>query len=284
MPSSATPSGLAPSDGPLSMLTSADHLFVAIPALVVYEYVITFEQELAVVWRRKFTLVSLLLIVIRWTLLVEAVFLVLPQPSEDVVSISGRAPVVLAEAIIIVITWMKTFNGRHAIAHLQDSMTLTQYILRDGTLFFVAMLILNTVMLIIIISDSNIGFTGPLMDILPPILISRFILNIRRSATHSGHTREESEMVSSQTITGIVFREVSAALDELGRELDDGQPHLTLDPPASTQRMSGLSNFLLFDRASATPGGRSSWVTQTDRSSVDTVTDESISGEEEPHQ
>ena len=65
--------------------TSAAHFSAHVsPALVFYEYVITFEQELAVVWRRKFTLVSLLLIVVRWTLLVEAIILALPQPSEDV--------------------------------------------------------------------------------------------------------------------------------------------------------------------------------------------------------
>ena len=39
----------------------------ACPVLVIYDYAITFERELAVAWR--FSLTSLLLISMRWTLL-----------------------------------------------------------------------------------------------------------------------------------------------------------------------------------------------------------------------
>jgi hypothetical protein len=53
-------------------------------AIIVYEYAITFAQEVAVVWQRKFSFVSLLLIYTRWTLLLEALFLMLPQPTPEV--------------------------------------------------------------------------------------------------------------------------------------------------------------------------------------------------------
>ena len=101
-------------------------------------------------------------------------------------------------------------------------------------------------------------------------MISRFILNLRRSATRSGYTREDSEIETSQTITNVVFRGVVDALDELGRELDDGEPYLlTPHRSSTTDRASGLSNFILFDRAVSTRGDRSSWTTQSDLSSVD---------------
>lgn len=67
----------SPASSPIFELT-------LLAALVVYEFLITFEQELAVVWRRKLTLASVLLIAIRWTILLEAIFLILPQPSETV--------------------------------------------------------------------------------------------------------------------------------------------------------------------------------------------------------
>lgn len=38
-------------------------------ALVVYEYAITLRQEIETVWRRRFSLLSLLLITSRWSLL-----------------------------------------------------------------------------------------------------------------------------------------------------------------------------------------------------------------------
>ena len=53
-------------------------------ALIFYEYVITFEREVSVVWRRRLSPSTLLLLTIRWTLLFEAICLVLPQPSLEV--------------------------------------------------------------------------------------------------------------------------------------------------------------------------------------------------------
>ena len=98
----------------------------------------------------------------------------------------------------------------------------------------------------------------------PPILISRFILNLRRSATHSGYTRDESELETSQTITGVVFREVTHALEELGQELYDGPPNVPANDQTLDRRFSGLSNFLMYDKEH-----RISWASQSDQSSTD---------------
>ena len=53
-------------------------------AFIFYEYAITLEREVSFVWRRKLGPATLLLLTIRWTLLFEAICLVLPQPSLDV--------------------------------------------------------------------------------------------------------------------------------------------------------------------------------------------------------
>ena len=37
-------------------------------ALVVYEYLITFDREIAVVWNRRWTATSALLVFVRWTM------------------------------------------------------------------------------------------------------------------------------------------------------------------------------------------------------------------------
>ncbi|EKM48194.1 uncharacterized protein PHACADRAFT_214913 [Phanerochaete carnosa HHB-10118-sp] len=42
-------------------------------ALVVYEYLITFDQEVAIVWRRKITLTSAFLVILRWAMVVNAI-------------------------------------------------------------------------------------------------------------------------------------------------------------------------------------------------------------------
>ena len=55
------------------------------PALVVYDYVLTLDQEVDTVWRRRFSVVSLLLVLTRWTLLLNiALNLAPPGPQVTV--------------------------------------------------------------------------------------------------------------------------------------------------------------------------------------------------------
>lgn len=46
------------------------------PTLIVYELLITFEQEVALIWQRKFTFASGFIMWIRWTLAFEIVGMV----------------------------------------------------------------------------------------------------------------------------------------------------------------------------------------------------------------
>ncbi|EKM56357.1 uncharacterized protein PHACADRAFT_140967, partial [Phanerochaete carnosa HHB-10118-sp] len=50
-----------------------DYVVYSMLCLVVYEFVITLDQEIAVVWRRKFTLTSLLLLSTRWLMLLNPI-------------------------------------------------------------------------------------------------------------------------------------------------------------------------------------------------------------------
>ena len=44
-----------------------------VPALVVYEYILTIDREFAVVWKRKFNATSALLISVRWMMVLVQV-------------------------------------------------------------------------------------------------------------------------------------------------------------------------------------------------------------------
>ncbi|GJE91620.1 hypothetical protein PsYK624_077700 [Phanerochaete sordida] len=79
---SSPPPGL--DAGTIESLFMARRLLAAVAALIFYEYAITFGRELAAVWQRKITPATLLFLTIRWTLLFEAIALVLPQPSLEV--------------------------------------------------------------------------------------------------------------------------------------------------------------------------------------------------------
>ncbi|EKM57579.1 uncharacterized protein PHACADRAFT_90412, partial [Phanerochaete carnosa HHB-10118-sp] len=43
-------------------------------ALIFYDHLITLDQEIRTVWRRKFSIVSLLIVFTRWTLIIQATF------------------------------------------------------------------------------------------------------------------------------------------------------------------------------------------------------------------
>lgn len=55
------------------MSETALYILLAWLALVIYEFIITFEHEVAIVWRRKLSMTSILLAVIRWSMVVNAV-------------------------------------------------------------------------------------------------------------------------------------------------------------------------------------------------------------------
>ncbi|KAI0705162.1 hypothetical protein BC835DRAFT_558114 [Cytidiella melzeri] len=75
------------------------------------------------------------------------------------VSFSTRGSVVLANVIVLVVTWTKAMGTVREASHLNPKAPLSKTLIRDGTLFF----------------------------IIPPIIISRFTLNLRQE----NHTSED---------------------------------------------------------------------------------------------
>ncbi|GJE85320.1 hypothetical protein PsYK624_013990 [Phanerochaete sordida] len=66
----------------VSEFFSSEYTQTAASALVCYEYLITFSDEVNTVWGQKLTPVSLLLVSIRYTILTETIFILLPAAAE----------------------------------------------------------------------------------------------------------------------------------------------------------------------------------------------------------
>lgn len=58
--------------------TALGLLTIQFSGLVVYEFVMTLDQELAAIWKRKFTATSLLLLGIRWLMLLNSILAAMP--------------------------------------------------------------------------------------------------------------------------------------------------------------------------------------------------------------
>lgn len=58
--------------------------------ILVYDYVLTFAQEVTTVWRRKMTATSLLLVTTRWVMVLQAVVQFVPPVPKVRVFVSSR--------------------------------------------------------------------------------------------------------------------------------------------------------------------------------------------------
>ncbi|RDX51297.1 hypothetical protein OH76DRAFT_1481581 [Lentinus brumalis] len=104
-----------------------------------------------------------------------------------IVVLSSRVPLIVADILLIYVTWTKlssrdTFNDMRRSKRL----SLSDVLLRDGTIYFVALFILNVLHLILSATALGIGadggsyvttFTAPITA----ILISRFLLELQEA-------------------------------------------------------------------------------------------------------
>ncbi|KIP06490.1 hypothetical protein PHLGIDRAFT_106964 [Phlebiopsis gigantea 11061_1 CR5-6] len=244
----------------LSELATFNYTLVSVTALIAFEYFITLNQEIETVWKRKFTVTSLLLVTTRWTMIINQVFLWLPPtpagcyPTDivtgvilvvgfiqsalfsalrifalwnrsyvlfTIIFILGlvpigtdvftwvhsvytydplfgcnevitysvqldneltyitRAALIAADTIVLVCTWIKTFHLWRRSQRLGLSLSISTCLLRDGTVYFVLLLAINVVQ--IVTFNSTAAPLGPFITEAPPILMCRFIMNLRQA-------------------------------------------------------------------------------------------------------
>lgn len=98
-------------------------------------------------------------------------------------SIISRCYTTIFELAVLIATWIKTWSIRRhlrviAQVNVQPQVPLTDMLLRDGTIYFVALLFLN-VMVIIFASTPNVNPSLYFVDTVTSCLLCRFILNLR---------------------------------------------------------------------------------------------------------
>ncbi|KAI0685328.1 hypothetical protein BC835DRAFT_1421349 [Cytidiella melzeri] len=107
------------------------------------------------------------------------------------VSLSTRGSVVLADVIVLAVTLNNTMGTLRIASRLLIRVPVSEILLRDGALFFLALLGTNTVVLLSnVLPTSKVSglpiVSGSFLQSLPPIIMSRFMLNLRQAACTSG--------------------------------------------------------------------------------------------------
>ncbi|KIP01281.1 hypothetical protein PHLGIDRAFT_17304 [Phlebiopsis gigantea 11061_1 CR5-6] len=86
-----------------------------------------------------------------------------------------RVTAIAADLLVICLTWAKTFSTARTFYLIFHKMSIAGIMMRDGTIYFLIMLILNITQLVVVRSYCISQF----IYTLTPILISRFMLNLR---------------------------------------------------------------------------------------------------------
>jgi len=175
----------------------------------------------------------------------KVAFVVAPPPlvgCADMVNMTSSASEILgifncsfaisADAIVLILTCVKTLEIKRSFAAIgtraKDSLetlvqprklTYASLIQRDGTIYFLALLILNVVDLVAI-KNQAFGSLPALTEVLTSILISRFLLDLR-SVYLSSHELDSNKEVSptDSRLSSILFARHSVA-GNLGAPLE----------------------------------------------------------------
>lgn len=128
-----------------------------------------------------------------------------------------RIPLIVADFGVLALTWMKTYTQIQSARRLQTPAPMVACLARDGTIYFIALLIMNIVQMLLGTSLVKGHSIGSFIAALPPILINRFILNLRQ-AIDSPTTMSA---VPSH-VTDVAFLKNETVFANLGEPLEYG--------------------------------------------------------------
>ncbi|KAJ3476720.1 hypothetical protein NLI96_g10968 [Meripilus lineatus] len=132
--------------------------------------------------------------------------------------IASRCAAILTDILVICITWQNTSSLRITAQKAATKITLTTLLIRDGTIYFFFLLVLNIVSLVFdtIPSSRVLNFGGSvitnLVAAVSSILISRFILDLR--GIYASGNQESDKAMSSVKFAARITGNLGAPLED----------------------------------------------------------------------
>ncbi|EKM57577.1 uncharacterized protein PHACADRAFT_206472 [Phanerochaete carnosa HHB-10118-sp] len=161
-----------------------------------------------------------------WTTLSTPVIRISSQISS--VTFITRVPLILADLLVLVLTWMKTYRQYKEARSLNIKSSLITCLIHDSTVYFFILLALNaSQVLFFCFSSTTIIFV--FTTTLPQILICRFMMNLRllnldRSTTSDIGTFQLLASLRVLTVNNDATPSSMGNVSEsLGYDQDDGE-------------------------------------------------------------
>ncbi|KAI0800202.1 hypothetical protein C8Q74DRAFT_1235040 [Fomes fomentarius] len=164
----------------------------------------------------------------------------LPDPllAQYVFATVAKATTIAADAVLIALTWIKTIGISREAKKYGFNTPLATLLLRDGTAYFLVLLLIQIVSIISsqVGSSITVWLVWPYFEqVLTVIFLSRFMLDLRGLYIQPGATHEESTDGSGHTFSDIRFT-TSLVVGNLGAPLSyapcDSKDSCSLSPSA----------------------------------------------------
>ncbi|EKM57680.1 uncharacterized protein PHACADRAFT_206560 [Phanerochaete carnosa HHB-10118-sp] len=140
-----------------------------------------------------------------------------PQP----ITYITRGSLILADMIVIILTWIKTFGDWKRARRNNVKVSSTTCLLRDGTLYFIVLLALNITQLLVYNSPTDLSSVGVLVSNVPLVLINRFMINLRTAGSEVlDHSMRITDQQQEQST--VQFRRSTNRLGNIGGTLQNG--------------------------------------------------------------
>ncbi|KAI9063811.1 hypothetical protein FKP32DRAFT_1592041 [Trametes sanguinea] len=172
------------------------------------------------------------------------------------VTIASRTCLMAADVIVLLVTWMSTFGTiRLTDVALKGRPSFVRLLVRDGTIYFTVLLILNTLHLtftMLSITDdalSPVSYFTTFTEPITAVLVSRFLLNLQEVNQYN-----QRSSLSTVTLTQSVTLDfASRVVGSLGSSLeaDDESARMSSDVPPSY-----LDEDMMWDMSDLSPHDR----------------------------
>ncbi|TFY52595.1 hypothetical protein EVJ58_g9922 [Rhodofomes roseus] len=137
----------------------------------------------------------------------------------------SRLATIVCDVIVVATIWVKTYSLAKYHAQTRSfNQSLLWYLLRDGTVYFIVLLILNVVDIFLFYFKSEVNFLASIILPLSLILISRLLINLREVASSRGLDETSTTTHTSSFEVQTPF-EMSTIV--FGQGIEDGAPKRT---------------------------------------------------------
>ncbi|KAJ3553519.1 hypothetical protein NM688_g3566 [Phlebia brevispora] len=139
-------------------------------------------------------------------------------------SLLTRLCSIASNAVVLVVTWIKTYSHIREASNLGVRVGISATLLRDGSIYFIALLLLSLAVLL----GENVealrflDYMSTIIDVMQPILISRFIVNLRKVNSPPADQSMATMRFSRFTMPNFHVPTMDNVVGNLGEPLEHG--------------------------------------------------------------